>query len=231
MRSATRVVSFAPSSNTPGKKDATGAFLPEQLQFSALMRQLGATTQEFSFNNLKPNPARIQEVSAGLKSAGGYDLVAFFCHGWLDGIQAGFRRSSVSTFAEMMSASATGPMTVVLYCCSTGADEKKRSLTAAGTGDNSFADRLRDELCKRGQTQARVVAHSTAAHTTRNPNVLFFEGMGSPIGGMGGIAPVVPGRPLWKPWCASLKNSDLRFRYPLMEVAEIHAELANDNNV
>ena len=230
MRSATRIISFAPAVNSPGKKDVSGAFLPERSEFSAAMRRLGAQTEELDFDNRRSLQRRAAEIRAALAPGSGYDVVTFFCHGWLDGIQAGFKRKNAAVLAQSIAAAASGAVTVVLYCCSTGEDPKGRPLTAAGTGDNSFADRLRDELCALGQTDCRVVAHSTAAHTTRNPYVLFFDGLGSRHGGSGGLAPVLPGRELWPRWRAELR-SDFRFRFPLLEIADIHAALANGHDI
>jgi hypothetical protein len=150
----------------------------------------------------------------------------------MDGIQAGFQRKHVTELAAAIvklcgAASAT---VVPLYCCSTGKDPEDDPLTAPGTGDGSFADRLRDALCAAGDADCRVMAHTTVAHTTKNPMVLFMDGMGIPDGGVGGYAPVSPKSKSWVPWKKRLREQagTLRFRMPYMTPAEIHAELAND---
>jgi hypothetical protein len=225
---------ITPSSNTSGKKDFTGAFQPESLAFKKML----ATTGKFGvsivqFDNTLPFEKRSKALYQQLVEEHSDDLV-FFCHGWSDGIQAGFRRKDIKKLVT-----AWGPNDnerAILYCCSTGSDPQDDSEAApgqtredadfeSGVGEGSFADTLRDELCKAGAVDCRVVAHTTAGHTTQNPHVVFFEGLGSHIGGIGGMMPVPPKHKLWKTWVKALKG-DLRFRYPYMSIAEIHDELS-----
>jgi hypothetical protein len=219
-----KVLCIRPRHNTPGKKDVTGAFAPEADKFLNLHGTGGVET----FDNRKPMAARRREVLELLKDGVDFDAIAFFCHGWSNGIQAGFTRANVAQLAKALDKAwePLGDARVVLYCCSTGADPEDSPVQAAGTGDNSFADRLRDALCALGDTACRVTAHDTVAHTTMNPHALFFDGMGSPVGGAGGYYPVAPGSPLWPKWRKALRTTDMRFEFPFMSIAEIHAELA-----
>ena len=227
-----KVLIFVPKSNSEGKKDATGAFIPEAKAFAALAR---AGSRIFQFDNAKPLPARRAEVLAELdrSKSEGFTAVALFCHGWLDGVQAGFLRKHADEFAHAINAAVSSApnavitdVTVPLYCCSTGKDPQDDPLTAAGTGDDSFADKLRDALCAAGQVDCRVMAHATKAHTTKNPMVLFMDGMGVPTGGVGGFAPVSPKSADWTGWKKALSTTDLRFRMPFMSPAEIHEALS-----
>lgn len=245
-----RILCFAPQYNTDGENDATGAFQPEA---RAAMKVWGSGCELVMFDNRKSMAARKTQVAQALveryptthlraptggKMIDAWDGVAFFCHGWGAGIQAGFRNADVEGLAEMIDQlCAVGDVDsstaddvephVVLYCCSTGEDvpETKKD-TAAGTGDNSFADRLRDELCKVGLTRCRVMGHSTVAHTTQNPNARFFDGMGSTHGGTGGYPVIALKSALWAQWKIDLQKSDLRFRFPFMSIEEIHAEVS-----
>jgi hypothetical protein len=213
---------FIPMHNAEGKKDVTGAFRPEAAAFCKLH---GGTLYSID-NHLPMHKRRAQVLQWMEHERGEFDSVAFFCHGWQDGIQLGFTRKNVKELAEELSnLSYSDNMTVPLYCCSTGDDAQDDPLESAGFGDNSFADTLRDALCVEGETYCRVIAHSKPAHTTMNPKALFFEGMGVPTGGVGGFAPVGPKSPNWKKWQKALKTTDLRFRFPYMTPAEIHAEL------
>jgi hypothetical protein len=222
------ILCFRPLHNTPGKRDVTGAFAPEAEKF--LKVHGGGVVH--AFNNQKPMAHRRQQVLEIIKAEGkdeNFDAVAFFCHGWSTGIQAGFMRPHIQALATAIDTAtgATRDLGVVLYCCSTGDDPQDQPDEAAGTGDNSFADRLRDALCATGDGNefCRVTAHSTVAHATQNPYVLFFDGMGSKVGGVGGYFPVGPGSPLWPKWRKKLRETDLRFRFPFLSVEELHKEL------
>ena len=230
-----RVLCFVPKFNSEGKKDATGAFQPEA---AAFIKAIGGGVI-YQFDNSKPMPMRRAEVMQALSSAEqdmpffmGVTSVAFFCHGWQDGIQAGFTRKTVGPLAMSIDviarkAAKRDDVVVPLYCCSTGEDPQDDPITAAGTGDDSFADKLRDALCNFGQVHCRVVGHTTVAHTTKNPMVLFMDGMGVPDGGVGGYPPVSPKSINWAAWKKALQTTDLRYRMPYMSPAEIHDELSN----
>jgi len=223
---------FIPEFNSEGKKDVTGAFEPEAHKFASLC---GPGSKVITINNrlgfnlrkkavLKAIDAEIEEHGSGH-----YTTVAFFCHGWGNGIQLGFKSGSVATLADAIVrvTNNKGDVTVPLYCCSTGKDPEDDPITAVGTGDESFADKLRDALCEAGASECRVVGHTTVAHTTSNPMVLFMDGMGTD-GGVGGYPPVAPKSKNWSQWKRSLRdraNNTLRLRMPFMSPSEIHEEL------
>ncbi len=224
---AKRTVILVPTTNSHGKKDVTGAFLPEATSFAQSRLRAGDYVDTFAIDNTKGLPQRRAQAMERLKylsAAGEFDCVAMFCHGWRDGVQHGFTRKTIQDLAGLPLSS---DVVFALYCCSTGEDQAKRDVEAPGVGDGSFADVLRDALCAAGSPDCRVVAHTTVAHTTRNPHVVFFDGMGSSIGGVGGIAPVGPRHKLWRNWKAALQSTtDFRFRFPFMSIAQIHAELS-----
>ncbi len=226
-----RILIFVPQHNAKGKKDVTGAFLPEAQK----LRKLAA---EGSFivtiDNSKPFSRRRKQCNAALdqliEANIFFDSVAVFCHGWLNGIQIGYSRKTVGQFACRIVCLSWNidTVTVPLFCCSTGEDPDDDPLTAVGTGDDSFADKLRDAICAEGSDLCRVMAHTTVAHATSNPNVLFMDGMGTPDGGVGGYPPVSPKSKNWVPWKRALRdrrNNTLRLRMPYMQVADIHTEL------
>lgn len=218
-----------PRYNEEGKKDVTHAFEPESERFIEV-NKLDAT--RLVFDNKKPLPNRAEYILSSLKAANKvqrFDVIAFFCHGWRDGIQAGFGTKGAKmqkNLEDLISVLRLNEdQHIALYCCSTGASDPNISKeTASGSGDNSFADKLRDKLCQYSAVECRVVAHTTAAHTTMNPNVIFFDGMGSSIGGAGGYFPVPPNHELWKKWRLALRT-DFRFKFPFMSVGEIHSFL------
>jgi len=221
-----KVLAFAPAHNAHGKRDATGAFIPEAKRFVAAADE----GQLVLFDNRKPFAQRRREVLGEIDTyvrAGGLDAVAFFCHGSIRSIQAGIGMRSAKALAASLAGVARSDFLVVpLYCCSTGDDPDDDPMSAAGTGEGSFADRLRDDLCRADIKYTRVMGHTTVAHTTKNPCVVFFDGMGTPEGVEGGYAPVKPGTKAWGPWRRALRSTDLRFRFPFMTPGEIHAELS-----
>jgi hypothetical protein len=194
------------SSNTPGRKDYTGAFLPEA---TAYQKVHGQADDIIHFDNQLPFSKRYA------------DLVT--------------RKSVSKLLTEFEDLYTDGALHVVLFCCSTGDDDDDDDEQGAGTqlrddgnlGEGSFADVWRDELCKHGSTNCRVVAHRTAGHTTKNPNVIIFDGNFSPTGGIGGVMPISPAgdKKLWRTWVQMLKT-DFRFRFPYMTTVEIRNAVA-----
>jgi len=224
------VLMFVPMYNTKGRKDATGAFQPEA---EAFLKVLGAPYDKanlLTIDNRRPAKDMARSVIDKLNAVKGIDEVAFFCHGSTGGIQFGFNRRNVAELAAALaSATAEDDLTVALYCCLTGGASDDRH-----GGDGGFADLLRDELCKAGIVNCRVDAHTTAGHTTWNPFVRRFEGMGSPAGGAGGYFIVPPGSKSWARWRKALRSDapflgrgglPARFAFPMLSTAEIHRSL------
>lgn len=230
-----RTLVFAPEFNTKGRKDATGAFIPEAKRFCDFW--------ELSRNNIhlinnKQNKARMREDVLDIidDHTGILTDVVFFCHGFKSGWQLGFRKKHVSEFVDACSTKFLydgtmenpAPM-VTFYSCDVARDldkDRQNDMKQLG-GDGGLCDEVRDELCRQGYTFCRVVGHSTAGHTDKNPYCKMFDGKGSPIGGIGGEAPVYRGHPLWKQWIAALKT-DFRFEFPWLTIGEIHETLINN---
>jgi hypothetical protein len=226
-----RVLAIRCEHNAHGKKDVTYAFKPEARDFVKLAAEGSRVVIIDNHKKLSGRRAQCNAILDGAIEAGEhFDSVAVFCHGWLNGIQIGYTRKTVNQLSQRIFAltGESSVVTVPLFCCSTGEDPEDDPLNAAGTGDDSFADKLRDDLCGLGANLCRVMAHTTVAHTTSNPMVLFMDGMGTPDGGVGGYPPVAQGSASWKAWKKALrdrKNNTLRFRMPYMSVAAIHEEI------
>lgn len=216
-----RAIIFTPDRDSHGRKDYTGAFLPEARAF--------ARTNKIDPHRIvavdvrEKLPARRTHVEAALGADSSNDLIAFFCHGLRSSVQLGHSLQTINSLAEAIAGNASEHVVVALYCCSTGAGP------GVG-GDGGFADGLRDALCRAGAVHCVVNAHDNAGHTTRNPRVRRFRGEGSPVGGTGGGWIVAPRSPLWKAWCKALQG-DLRLRYPLLSTAQIHRELQQQDLV
>jgi hypothetical protein len=223
-----RALAFMPDRNTGERHDFTGAFRPEANAFVKRHDALPAVM----VNIADPLKRRTEHVIAAITaSQSPLELIAFFCHGHPLGLQLVGDRAvrsggsvqveahgeTIRKLAAAIASRSKPDVRVVLYACSAGNG-------AQPDGDEGFADRLRDALCVAGARHNQVFAHTTAGHATQNPHVRVFAGNGSPVGGTGGTWIVAPSSKLWPTWKHALRN-DLRFRFPLMSLADIHGEL------
>ena len=225
-------VIFVPDRNTHGKKDLTGAFLPEAKRF-AREHQLAASAIvkiDVGKARIKRQQSVIDAIKTQADKQDGLDFVAFFCHGYRYRLQVGFgSRSTVDErwlrkLAKAVYDNTGWGVVLPLYACTTAtSDRRKHDQTAAG--DGGFADELRDALCREGADQCRVVGHTTSGHTTKNPFVRVFEGNGSTEGGTGGQWISRPRGPTWRRWKTWLREGNNRFHFPFMETSEIIAKL------
>lgn len=221
-----RMLCFVPDANTTGKSDASGAFLPEARAFA----RFHGVSHELVIRRF-PADAPIPKrrafcVGAFDTAARPLDVVAFFCHGWRDGLQAGFLRANVLVLARMMGMHARLDAHVLLYACETGRDsdaETDDDSEPGPGGDGGFADELRD-ACEALGRRVTVMGHSTAGHCLRNPYARRFA---PGAGGRGGEWYVEPEGALWQRWVRALRDprSTLRFRFPMMTPGEIAQEL------
>ena len=208
--------------NAIAKKDFTGAFDPEAKAFMQLHNIPSECRLKVDLS--KGEPTRRKQVMGFLEDMRqrGYrtNTLAVFCHGFTNRVEIGFRSGRLDDLVKALQASRShpGPLSVLLYCCSTGS-----GVDALG-GDNGFADRLRDKLCELGEVECWVDAHVTAGHTVRNPNKRRFLGMGSRVGGTGGTYIVAPGSGQWRKWSRALQT-EYRLRFHWKSVAEIHQDL------
>lgn len=216
------IIGFSPTTNTGTKKDATGAFIPEGRKFMKFHDQPEGNL--VMIDNTRSKPKMREAVFDTLqRSVEGLTGVAFFCHGLKDRIQFGIGKSDLPELSRLLAKKSRDlTLVVTLYCCDTGRDEDRDTSDdlAEHGGDNGFADNLRDALCNVGITRCVVDAHTTAAHTTMNPDVRRFEGMGSLSGGAGGYYIVPRGSSMRKAWIRELKT-DFRFLFPYFTTAEI----------
>lgn len=221
------ILVVTPSHDSPGRHDFSGAFDPEARAFSRMY-----VCERRYIDNTQPQLKRMKEYVLQLEALKPRTLVQL-SHGYKHGTQLGPRSPGHPAFRfagnhdwweRMVNALAThiDPV-VVLYACSTGDDPEDDPDSAPGSGDGSYADELRDALCRAGATRCRVIAHTTAGHCTQNPHVKAFDGLGSPLGGVGAM-PLCP-RGYEGAWARMLRT-DARFRFPFLPVAELHALIA-----
>lgn len=236
MRNYSNPLVFYTSTNSGGKHDATGAFIPEAKTFAKLYSV--KSDRIFPVDCTKDNPTRRKYVFDRITpSVDGklVDCLAFFCHGWQTGIQFGITMTKIQDLVFRMNNTCSKDVTVVLYACLTADnpndpnDSSENKDPGPGT-DGGFADVLRDSLCRSGLVDCRIVAHKTAAHATMNPFALYFDGDGTPTGinedsYEGGKWFVEPGSVLWKKWIQKLHTGNLRFNFPFMSQEELEATL------
>jgi hypothetical protein len=220
LEGAVKAIIFAPLINALGN-DASGAFQPEARAFAKLH---GVDQSNVHlFDNRAPMAARRAQVASWMNKADGADTFALFCHGCPTGVQAGWEIGVIWQMAEAIKAACTHAPTVVLYCCSTGADTDADTADEdcnGPGGEGGFADALRHELVKVG-VKATIYAHATRGHTTQNPRVRRFL----PDQAAGGEWVIAPHSEHWPAWAHALRDTDLRFRFPFMTQADIESEL------
>jgi hypothetical protein len=180
--------------NSPGKSDATGAFLPEARRFKALH---GGALLEL-VDPMTPTQRRIW-TEHHIRVTADLDVLAVFGHGTPTMLRAtghGMKQVGALASAIFTAESDSEPVTILLYACLTG------------RGKTGFADVLADRL-----PADHVWAHSTAGHTTWNP---FVALSGGPNGGDPVFVP--SDGPLWRRWRERLRE-DQAYRLSFWKVA------------
>jgi hypothetical protein len=221
-----RLLVFVPDQDSPGKKDVTHAFLPEARAFA---KHHGAIPEEVikRFPSGAPLDTRRAVTSMGIKATGQppIDVLAFFCHGWRAGIQAGYLKQHALVLARLLSAHASPTAYVPIYGCDTAgdADPATADRDPGPGGDGGFADALRD-ACEAVGRRVTVTGHTNPGHCSYNPYARYFA---PGCGGKGGHWYVEPKSALWGKWIAALKGprNTLRYRFYWMTPAMIADEL------
>lgn len=206
------MIAFIPDGNKAERKDGD-EFLREAIRFLSVHGY--GPERIVAFPRDATNRRRRECVVSALAGHTGLEGVAFFCHGWASGIQAGFNLATVSELASALHGACAPGAKFPLYACSAG--------NGAVGGDNKFADRLRDSLvgCLPGSW---VDAHATDGHCTRNPWVRRFVVGQAPARGGNWI--VSPSSPDWKKWKGALHGSTpFRFQFPFLEAGAIPGSL------
>lgn len=179
-------VIFVPQHNAPGKRDVTHAFLPEA---TAFLRLHGGSIHRF--DNSKTMWERRRWCLERLEQLERADVLAFFCHGFSNRIQAGFAEANLGALAEHVER--LGIMHLGLFCCSTASKAHLK---------RGFAVRLA-EACP----WVNVDAHTTAGHTTWNPHKLRISAGDSGPLVVHQMRPPVMSR---RDWADALKDQEYR---------------------
>lgn len=234
MAAKTNMVVIYSNTNTEGKRDATGAFIPEAKAF----QKRHNIPDEHMFGVKCPGVAKAKRRQAALEGiravgrTGKIDTIAFFGHGWPKGIQFGFNRNNLIELVNTMAEICQDDVNVILYAC-LAAENDERDTDYGNPGpatDGGFADMLRDEMVRQGMKSGWVDAHKTAGHTTWNPYVIRFlcsDVEDEEEGAMGGAWIVEPRSQFWKKWRTALKSAEgtLRYDFPFLSELEIKQQL------
>lgn len=205
-----RALIICTAKNRIGKHDGD-EFKREALRFSVLHKADG-----LYFRGEWPGKRR-QLTETFLRKAGELggpvDVVAFFGHGGARDLYCtGHSRRHIPALADALAACLRKdrPVYVVLYCC----------LTGRGFG---FADELDAALEARG-LDVRTISHTTAGHTTRNPDV-EDSGEGPQCRGLD----LIPrASHLWRRWVDRLRDDqDFRLSFWRLTPSQLAYELGD----
>lgn len=223
-------IAICPTHNTKGKKDVTGAFLPEAKRFAAFRAAEGELSSQLRQFDSSKSKRRCRAEVEELLDLAPYPLsvVAFFCHGFKRGLQTGHNTWNVKRLASAIARNSTEGVRVVLYACHTGRDsdnQQRDDMQPGPGGEGGFADKLRDALIAEGCTGGVIDAHTVRGHTTTAPWVRRFY-INAEAAPFGGDWIVSPGSPQWKAWALRLDDDDhFRLSFPLMSAEAIRGAL------
>ena len=204
---------ITPDRNT-SHNDYKGAFEPEAIHYQRAVPGHHKVVKIDVSKSMTARRKQLFEVlTEAAKEARKYRAIAFFCHGWADGIQVGVRKANLPDLVKLIAACTKNGtderdlLHVMLFCCSTAAAPHSAEAESEVGGDGGFADTMRDQFCAQGKPWVKIFGHTSKGHTTRNPEARWFEGKGSPVGGIGGewlVRRPPPKNPLWSIWYKAL---------------------------
>lgn len=217
---AEKLLIFYSSVNTPKKKDATGAFIPEARGFAR--HYMVPDEHVIGVDCTQQKRQRREKVLNALATVDGLEGLLFFGHGWPNGIQFGFTRKNLNVLSAAISSRCSDDIKVGLMACLTAEnDVRDQELEELGPAtDGGFADMLRDDLVKAKKTKGWVDGHKTAGHTSWNPYVVRFM-CDADADAEGGAWIVQPGSGMWKRWREALKKNTGGLRYEFFRKDEL----------
>lgn len=225
------VAVFRPLVNSERKHDVSGTFQPEANNFC---RRYKIDSSVITIlDNKVPRLQMAENLLHWMDQRKPTPVWVFLCHGYTHGIQFGIRDykhpqatvKDAQNFSKFTEIIARHPSPVVIfYACSTGDDPDGDENSAPGAGDDSFADLVRDELCRKGAIYCRTFAHTSAGPATSNPFIKLLDGEGSPIGALGGDFVANPGTKEFKR-LQDLLETDFRFEIPFLTLESIRSKL------
>lgn len=181
-----RVLVLLPDRDSPPKRDWAGAFRPAAIALQQHLRPGFVDVVQVPVPTVDPVRLTItgKDKQVGYEAAaratcqaierGGYTRIVLLCHGWSTGLQLGIRsakqRGGDEAHLERFF-DALRPLkarSITLFACSAG-DAPGSSKGAHLDGVGSLAEMIA------AATVTPVLAHWTAGHATRNPDLIFFQ--------------------------------------------------------
>lgn len=192
------VFAVTPASNSDGRGDATGAFIPGATRFA---RAYGGSFR--TFNNLGDNPKR-NFLRAIQEGPGSLDVFAYFGHGWRTQLGSAhiYTDRDMDEFADALRDKLKADSIVVLYACWAG--------VAGG-----FSTMLQQKI-GRG---VWVYAHTSAGHSFANPDVSEVQQSRDPR------YRLLYRNELRVAWNEALHYTDMWLRFPVMSDEYVEREL------
>jgi len=209
------------------KPDATGAFIPESINFTKHRESLGDVVQNIGFDNTLPQAKRVKEFLKLIENADDFDAFVYIGHGLRTSLPScGVTMANRKQFTDLLfkKSKSKTKLFVTLFACSAA-----ETMTKQLDGEGGMADKIRDDLVALGVVNGWCDAHPTPGHTTQNSLVKrFYFSIEEKDKGAQYIIP--PGSPEFSVWRKKLnskwRDDPFRFDFPYMSSTEIHTELA-----
>ena len=215
------------ASENTDKPDATGAFIPEAINFAKHRTSKGDVVQVIPYKNNLPKAKRFTEFLKLIENANDFDTFVYFGHGLRTGLpSAGITQANRKQFTDLLMKKSKNKkkLIVTLYACSAG-----ETTTAQPAGEGGFADKMRDDFVDNGYVDGWIDAHTVAAHATQNPYLRRFY-LSKEQEAYGGSWLVPPGSPEFSVWRKRLnekwKTDPFRFDFVYMNAADVLAGCA-----
>lgn len=206
------------------KPDATGAFIPEAINFRKYRESLGDTVEVIGFDNKLPPPKRAPAFLKQLEGAKPFDAIVYIGHGLRNSLpSAGITSTYRTKFTQLIQSKSLSKtkVFVTLFACSAA-----ETTTGQPGGEGGFADKLRDDLVALGFSEGWIDAHPVPGHATQNSQVrrFFISAEQAPKGGTWLVTPGSPEFPKWRSKLNSKWRDDpFRFQFPYMSQADVLA--------
>ena len=210
------------SENTGNVNDATGAFIPEAINFNKHRTSKGDVVQVFPFKNTAAPAKRFEEVLKLIEGANPFDAFVYLGHGLRNALpSAGVTQANRKKLTDLLvkKSKSKKKLYVTLFACSTA-----ETTTGQPGGEGGFADKVRDDLVEAGFTEGWIDAHPVPGHATQNSLVKRFY-LSKEEAAKGGNYIVAPGSPEFKKWKTKLnskwRDDPFRFDFPFLTTTEI----------
>ncbi len=210
------------SEDTNGVNDATGAFIPEAINFNKHRTSKGDVVQIFPYKNTLGNQKRFEAFCKLIEDANDFDAFVYLGHGLRNSLpSAGVTQANRKKFTDLLYKKSKNKkkLYVTLFACSTA-----ETTTKQPGGEGGFADKVRDDLVALGMTEGWIDAHPTPGHATQNSQVKRFY-ISEEESPKGGSWIVTPGSPEFKKWRQRLnskwREDPFRFDFPYLNQVDI----------